>query len=238
MVHQVLDLEITNTSLLAINSSLESLKVRNRDEIRSLRRRLRESRTMPTYSSLRTLPDEGKLSSCSDDDDRVHTDDDSNGVEGERDDDDDAEEEVETSWEDLLLEDAQFAHIAMSLHSLVQRAEKAIAFTVEKNDTMGRVLHSSEMYSHSNASGSIRGMREMSQELSGRWDSPGISEDGRNEDGEEEEEEQTTIGLGISAKEFIHKGQAEGEGFHSEGMRLAMEAYPSPPTESTGVFLL
>lgn len=41
---QIADLEITNRSLLAINSSLEAMKHRQAKEIRELRRKLRESR--------------------------------------------------------------------------------------------------------------------------------------------------------------------------------------------------
>ena len=74
---QIADLEITNRSLLAINSSLESTKHRQAKEIRELRRRLRESilvlppvayRAAQSSIPESTLPDD-ELDDDDDDDD-------------------------------------------------------------------------------------------------------------------------------------------------------------------------
>ena len=54
---QIADLEISNRSLLAINSSLEATKNRQAREIRELKRKLRESRLIlppPTYRAVKS----------------------------------------------------------------------------------------------------------------------------------------------------------------------------------------
>jgi len=58
------DLEITNRSLLAINASLEKTKARQAQEIRELRRKLRETRLMLpplTYRAVKSSLDPGEV---------------------------------------------------------------------------------------------------------------------------------------------------------------------------------
>lgn len=68
---QIADLEISNSSLLAINRSLEGTKAKQRSEITKLRRMLRETRIAPPLAStpfaspphaLRSSDDEGATS--------------------------------------------------------------------------------------------------------------------------------------------------------------------------------
>ena len=52
---QIADLEITNRSLLSINSTLEATKHRQAKEIRELRRKLRESRLVLPPSAFKAV---------------------------------------------------------------------------------------------------------------------------------------------------------------------------------------
>lgn len=135
---KVLDLEITNKSLLSINSSLELTKVKQTSEIRDLRRRLRESRTHLPISTLsmsisdREFPEEGRRppDDYSDDEDLE-------------------EEDREMTWEEILEEDPTFAGVTRTLMTLIKKGKVAI---LEKDVEVppegtgfGRVLHSSEL---------------------------------------------------------------------------------------------
>lgn len=75
-VHRkLLDLEITNKSLMAINSALEVTKLKQAKEIRELKRRLRDGRGLPAVAGPResagstVFSDEGDLTESEDDDD-------------------------------------------------------------------------------------------------------------------------------------------------------------------------
>lgn len=137
---QVLDLEITNKSLLSINSSLELTRVKQTSELRDLRRRLRESRihlpisTLSMSTSDREFPEEGR---------RPPSDDYSD------DDDSEEEEERELTWEEILGEDPTFAAATRTLMTLIKKGKMAI---LDKDVEIppegvgfGRVLHSSEI---------------------------------------------------------------------------------------------
>lgn len=114
----MLDLEIRNASLLSVNTSLELLKLRQSTEIRDLRRRLRESRSLAPLSRSE-LPSEGSSSE-----------------------DDDPDDEDDAAWEDVLAADAKFAAAANVLEALVRRARDAVAF---HPSAVGRVLHQAEL---------------------------------------------------------------------------------------------
>ena len=84
---QMADLEITNRSLLAINASLEKTKTRQAQEIRELRRKLRETRLMLpplTYRAVKSSQDPTEVGddeedvdsdnvSSSEENDRIHS---------------------------------------------------------------------------------------------------------------------------------------------------------------------
>lgn len=108
---QVLDLEITNASLLAINAMLERAKQKQSSEISSLRRKLREG---PVFlpSPMPTSP--GVSSSAS-----------SFGLNGEPLD-YEVEGEEEEDWSTILSRDPEFGHIAKCLESLVEEGQHAI----------------------------------------------------------------------------------------------------------------
>ena len=122
-----MDLEITNTSLLAINASLEKTKVQQAQEIRNLRHRTRERSIAPlsTASLLSPLPDEYPWachgSPCATDDE--------------------VDEEVE--WDELVRQDKHFAEVVKSVDSLLWRAERALKHSVKSEEERigGKVLN-------------------------------------------------------------------------------------------------
>lgn len=122
-----MDLEITNSSLLNINASLERLKSLQKIEIRDLRRRLRESRTHIPLSATLSIPDEGASDAG----------DSELGV---------GEDEVgeEMSWEQVLSEDKRFEGVVMSLERMLRRGREAIQF-VPVLEEGGRVLDVQQM---------------------------------------------------------------------------------------------
>ncbi|KAK4701343.1 hypothetical protein P7C70_g4886, partial [Phenoliferia sp. Uapishka_3] len=128
IIYQVLDLEIRNASLLSVNASLEVLKLRQTQEIRDLRRRLRESRSSLAPLSAGHLPDEG--SSSEEEDSAL-------GLGGKEDDEDDA------AWEDVLHADEKFQAVATLLEALIKRGKDAVAY--HPSAEVGRVLHRAEM---------------------------------------------------------------------------------------------
>ena len=117
---QILDLEITNTSLLAINASLEKAKVRQAQELRDLRRTLRDRTIGPPSSSL--------LSPISDASPwpRLET-----------------EVDDDFAWEEILARDAPFAEALRAVEAMTLHAKTALEKTVaSENLTVGgRVLN-------------------------------------------------------------------------------------------------
>ncbi len=126
---KILDLEITNKSLLAINSGLEVTKLKQAREIRELRRRLREGRlsSVPPGQD-GAIPGDGEFSG-----------------------DDESDDGDDSS--DLLppREDPEFEAIHLRCKSLIDQmlasAREAILYEpkVEKPGTGGKVLHPVEL---------------------------------------------------------------------------------------------
>ncbi|KAF5388512.1 hypothetical protein D9757_004715 [Collybiopsis confluens] len=102
---KIADLEITNRSLLAINSSLEATKHRQAKEIRDLRRKLRESRLILPPRTYRAVTSDDNNAKVQDDDD----------------DDDDEEEE------DNVEEDQTYMRIRLRLDEMIESAKIALA---------------------------------------------------------------------------------------------------------------
>lgn len=98
---QIADLEITTRSLLTINASLESSKLRQAREIRELRRKLRETRLAMPPGKYRLLTEQERNG----DNDRDAEEDEDEEEENEKSDQDDGDEgfkRVKTLMEDLL----------------------------------------------------------------------------------------------------------------------------------------
>ncbi|KAJ3772411.1 hypothetical protein FB446DRAFT_736610 [Lentinula raphanica] len=104
---KIADLEITNRSLLAINSTLEATKHRQAKEIRELRRKLRESRLI--------LPPRTYRAVTSKDTEALHL------LEDDEDDDDEEDNE-----EDVGGEDQAYLRIRMRLDEMIQSGQKAL----------------------------------------------------------------------------------------------------------------
>ena len=123
---QILDLEITNRSLLAINSSLEAAKHKQAKEIRELRRRLRESRlVLPPKAYLAAQSEEGEEEADDEDDD------------------DDDGSDLGKACE----EDASFVRVKTMLDMLLQEGKKALETRTEDYipaNGGARVLHEEE----------------------------------------------------------------------------------------------
>lgn len=134
---QIADLEIRNASLLSINTSLERLKVKHTNEIRELRRKLRESIGGAGLAALRvqaTKLVEG------DDAGGEHPDDSEDEV------DSDGEREVEPTWQELLDGDPTFSALAGTVEALIARAKRAVEYEPAGSDVAGgRVLSTVEM---------------------------------------------------------------------------------------------
>ncbi|TBU40345.1 hypothetical protein BD309DRAFT_967674 [Dichomitus squalens] len=80
---KIADLEITNRSLMAINSTLEATKNKQAREIRELRRKLRESRLIlppPAYRAVKSSLSPEDLAEEEDDDDDEEDEEDENGL--------------------------------------------------------------------------------------------------------------------------------------------------------------
>ncbi|GAA5868662.1 hypothetical protein JCM8547_003774 [Rhodosporidiobolus lusitaniae] len=132
---KILDLEITNSSLLSINASLERLKLKHTSEIRELRRRMRESVGGAGLAALRAQAaslDEGAESSDPEDE---FQDAEEGGGGG---------EEKEQTWQEILDGDAHFSAVAATLETLVRRAKTALEYVPAANEG-GRVLSTVEM---------------------------------------------------------------------------------------------
>jgi hypothetical protein len=122
---KILDLEITNKSLLAINSGLEVVKLQQAREIRELKRRLREGRTPDTTASFE------------DDED------DSGDFEG----DNESHTTEEEGILDLELEKAH-ARCKSMVDAMVNQARESILYKYEmdpKHKGTNRVLHPAEI---------------------------------------------------------------------------------------------
>ena len=126
---QILDLEISNQSLLTVNASLERLKLKHTHEIRDLRRKLRESGALGPLLLQRSaarVPSEGIA--------RPPRDEGDDSFDSELD-----ESEEEQTWEEVLEADEAFAAIASRLGALTKRAEEALVWA-PKGLEGGRVL--------------------------------------------------------------------------------------------------
>ncbi|GAA5835955.1 hypothetical protein JCM9279_002150 [Rhodotorula babjevae] len=146
VARKIADLEIRNTSLLAINTTLERLKVKHTSEIRELRRRMRESVGGAGLAALRahvSRLDENDLGGGGGSDfDESDTDDvegvaGSGGGAG-------VDDEPEPTWQELLEGDATFSALAATVESLIARGRRAIEYEPSKGET-GRVLSTVEM---------------------------------------------------------------------------------------------
>lgn len=153
-----MDLEITNSSLLTINSELERLKRSQRDEIIALRRRIRDSlsphSSIPTHQ-FNSFTDYSSSSSSSHQEHKEE----------------EEEEEGEgESWETILQQDPAYAILLSKLHHLIKSSQSALRLSpplaplpprassssFTKNKTIrsgagaggggGKVLHYSEIF--------------------------------------------------------------------------------------------
>ncbi|SPC64363.1 uncharacterized protein UHOD_04960 [Ustilago sp. UG-2017b] len=127
-VHRkLLDLEITNKSLMAINSALEVTKLKQAKEIRELKRRLRDSRGLLVVPATRDCT--GTV--VSSDDEHFETDSD--------------QDEDLLVREDVELE-AAHQRCKNLVDDMVQRARKAILQVYAQSEsTRGKVLHPVEV---------------------------------------------------------------------------------------------
>jgi len=125
------DLEITNRSLLAINSSLEKTKVRQTKEIRELRRKLRETRLMLpplTYRAVQSSLDPREIG---DDEEDVDSDDGSSSGEN------DALHSVDrgtSTGHEKDTNSATYHRIKLIIENLLETGQKALEKT--KQDAM------------------------------------------------------------------------------------------------------
>lgn len=123
-------MEITNSSLLSINLSLERLKLKHTNEIRDLKRRLRESRLHPPLLLGSLVPDlSHSISSNDDSDDSLNTDEEEeeDGVEPRV----VVEKEKELTWDKLLEEDEPFGNLVGLVGEMLRRGKEAVIFKVE-----------------------------------------------------------------------------------------------------------
>jgi hypothetical protein len=126
---KILDLEITNKSLLAINSGLEVTKLKQAREIRDLRRRLREGRGLGDRLGLETGERaDAALTSATEDEDEL------------------SEEENEETPLNAELEEAH-QRCKLLIDTMVSQARHAIMSTYEseRRSAGNRVLHPAEL---------------------------------------------------------------------------------------------
>ncbi|KAK4050162.1 hypothetical protein OIV83_003733 [Microbotryomycetes sp. JL201] len=157
------DLEITNKSLLTINTSLERLKSAQNREIRDLRRRLRDmsvlggattdgshmgpAAALAAFRTAEGLPVSPRLVNTSS---RFHAEYPfplcgEDMLEDDIDEDDDSD--VEPSWDELLASDLQFSALATVVETLIKRAREAVEWQVDRRlvEGAGRVLSADEV---------------------------------------------------------------------------------------------
>ncbi|KAI0322997.1 hypothetical protein OF83DRAFT_3789 [Amylostereum chailletii] len=128
------DLEITNRSLLAINSSLEATRHKQAKEIRELRRKLRESRLILPPRAYRAVKSSLKPEEVADDEDQ----------------DDEEEEEEEGDVPDAFTaHDETYKRVRGLLDGLLESARKALASTPEdfRDTAVAKVLSAEEVRS-------------------------------------------------------------------------------------------
>ncbi|SCZ99389.1 BZ3500_MvSof-1268-A1-R1_Chr3-1g05986 [Microbotryum saponariae] len=147
---KILDLEITNKSLLGINASLEQLKIKHTAELRDLRRRMRESNAGIALAPFRTPLSPRKTKAVS-----------TNGsispLEGMSSDEDDDEgeeedEDDEAAWERILEKDPHYAAVCQTIEALLRKGKMAIESKVEEKDLGGIVLHALEIQQEADSS--------------------------------------------------------------------------------------
>lgn len=161
--NQILDLEISNTSLLTINASLERIKSLQTKEIRDLKRRLRESNLGGSGFGAGTLSNSSKARRALaafraaeglgiDSSTRSPLDHSSDSFSDEdgSDDDDDDDDEPEQTWDEILARDEQFSAIAHVVERLVRTGQAAVEYQVDRQSldhvgVGGRVLNVVEM---------------------------------------------------------------------------------------------
>ena len=127
-VIQIADLEITNRSLLTINSQLEANKHKQAKEIRELRRKLRESRLILPPRTYRTLKEDGAEETG---------DDESEYDEGRQDDEEDELAEIDR----LGKEDEHFSRVRTILDALLETEPKPRAL-LEHDLQIHRAIYS------------------------------------------------------------------------------------------------
>ncbi|KAA1468110.1 hypothetical protein DENSPDRAFT_833316 [Dentipellis sp. KUC8613] len=108
---KIKDLEITNRSLLAINSSLEATKHRQAKEIRELRRKLRESRLILPPREFRAVKSSLPAADLADDED------------------DDDEDEEEITEESFAKQDDTYRRVKCIIDGLLESGRAALAAT-------------------------------------------------------------------------------------------------------------
>jgi len=144
------DLEITNRSLLAINSSLEATKHKQAKEIRDLRRKLRESRLILPPRAYRAI----KSSDPTGDEDLEDDDEDDDEVEGEVDD-------------AVALHDETYRRVRGLLDGLLEAGHNALASTPEDHRGTGgaKVLSAEEIMSWRDDRSDVREAGNVSLDL-------------------------------------------------------------------------
>ncbi|TFY71325.1 hypothetical protein EVG20_g1675 [Dentipellis fragilis] len=110
---KIKDLEITNRSLLAINSSLEATKHRQAKEIRELRRKLRESRLILPPREFRAVKSSLPAADLADDED----------------DEDEDEEEEEITEESFAKQDDTYRRVKCIIDGLLESGRAALTAT-------------------------------------------------------------------------------------------------------------
>lgn len=115
---------------MMVNTQLEQLKIKHTQELRDLRRRMRESGNLGPLVLPRgsAAPREGRIGEEDEGEDYL----------------DEDEEEEEQSWDELLEQDRAFAAIAARLEALTRRGREAILFE-PKGVEGGRVLNRVEV---------------------------------------------------------------------------------------------
>jgi len=114
MYPQIEDLEITNRSLLAINSSLEATKHRQAKEIRDLRRKLRESRLILPPRAYRVVKSSLEPDDMGDDEDE------------------DEDEDDESTEESFAKQDEMYCRVKGLVDTLLESGRKALATTPDE----------------------------------------------------------------------------------------------------------
>ncbi|THV07470.1 hypothetical protein K435DRAFT_258619 [Dendrothele bispora CBS 962.96] len=200
---KIADLEITNRSLLAINSSLEATKHRQAKEIRELRRKLRESRLIlppRTYQAV-TSPDPDSTNPYSptdDPDDPDASDDDDTYLD---------KKNNKVGYEDYMVDDDDiYRRMRVRMNDLIETAQRALEMSSKDFVGVGggkKVLSAEEVRDWRDSAGEaggeldersdfgeIQGEKDKDQERRTRKKEGG---DGADSEDEEDEVEAMTI---------------------------------------------